>query len=196
MHYRANFEFTKTVSRYRIAREVKVWRAFYFDEAIVLIWKNTDHYPSLSRRPMLLNFVIAYIRGLTKLPLNGLKYAIDDCRLVALHLMPVLLPLGNDWVLTGHVDLNRDADWLLTALGAAVGDFHHDTCSCDVRVKALQSLDPPTDQCLEGLRAIHVLESDLQRSFHRLLRSYFAAPSVREAYSSKEPKACDVPVTM
>jgi hypothetical protein len=145
---------------------------------------------------MLLNFVIAYIRGLTKLPLNGLKNAIDDCRLVALHLTPVLLPFGNDWVLTGHIDLNRDADWLLTALGAPVGDFHHNTCSCDVRMKALQSFYPPTDHCFEGLRAIHVLESDLQRSFHRLLRSYFVAPSVRGAYSSKEPKARYAPVTM
>jgi hypothetical protein len=91
--------------------------------------------------------------------------------LVPLHLAPVLLPLGNDRFLTRHVDLDSDADRLLATLRAAVGHLYHDTCAGYVCMKAIQALDSPPDQSLKGLGAIHVLECNLQRSFHRLLRS-------------------------
>lgn len=137
MHDRASFEVIESICRYRRAREVKVGRAYNFDEAIVLFWKNADHDFSLSRRPVLFNVVVANICGLPELSLYGFKDAIDDRRLIALPLSPVLLPLGNDRIVTRHVNLNRDSDRLLAAIGTAVGYFHNDTCAGDVGMETI-----------------------------------------------------------
>jgi hypothetical protein len=78
MHDRAFFELVKGTGPYRTSRKVEVRRTLYFDEAIVLFWKDAHHNASLSRRSMLFHVVIANICNLPELPLNGLEYTIDD----------------------------------------------------------------------------------------------------------------------
>jgi len=77
MHDRAFFELVKGIGPYRISRKVEVRRTLYFDEAIVLFWKDAHHNASLSRRPMLFYVVIPNICNLPEQPLNGLEYTID-----------------------------------------------------------------------------------------------------------------------
>src|SRR5690606_7725858 len=110
--------------------------------------------------------IVLQIVDTLELPLHGFERPIDRRHMVLLGLSPLLYILAYDEAAVRYVDLDRDSDRHLTALGTTMRHIHDDATSDDARMDAPQRLRTFPDERIERRRAIETFVGDLQRSLH------------------------------
>jgi len=145
---------------------VQVWAALDLDEAVARVLEQPDDLPGLQLGIGVPGLLATAARAVLELTLHCLERPGNHGIVVVLGFTPLGLALADDRVAPGNLDLDRDADRRLAALGAAVRNLHHDAATDHIRVEPVQFLCALPDERVEKFGRLQRLVCDLQRPFH------------------------------